>query len=91
MAREGTAAWYYEQAIRLRVLAAKATNPQIQFELLQAATRFRTLAAEAEANAKRKQLARESMLAASSAFEVMTGGARMAEPVSEAAACEAKR
>jgi hypothetical protein len=90
MTREGTAAWYYEQAIRLRVLAAKATNPQIQFELFQAATRFRTLAAEAEANAKRRQRARESQVAASSAFEVRSDAARIAEPVA-ADTAEAKR
>jgi hypothetical protein len=72
MAREGTAAWYYEQAIRLRVLATKASNPQIQFELFRAATRFRALAAEAEANAKKKRLTRESLVAASNAFDEMS-------------------
>lgn len=75
MAREGSAAWYYEQAIRLRVLATKAVNPHIQAELLQAATRFRTLAAEAEAKAEKKRRARESLAAASSALGERTEAA----------------
>lgn len=84
MAKEGTAGWYYGQAIRLRVRAAKATNPQIQFELLQAAARFRALAQDAEAKASKKRAAREGMAEAACAFEKMietvTSDAVRAEP-----------
>lgn len=64
MAKEGTTAWYYEQAIRMRVLAAKATNPQIQFELMQAATRFRILASDIEIEKERRRRAQSMMAAA---------------------------
>ena len=64
MAKEGTTAWYYEQAIRMRVLAAKATNPQIQFELMQAATRFRILASDIETEKERRRRAQSMMAAA---------------------------
>jgi hypothetical protein len=78
MAKEGTAAWYYEQAIRLRVLATKAANPQIQFELMQAATRFRVLASDIEIGAEKKRRARQDMVAA-------------AEPAATADAAASKR
>lgn len=64
MTKEGTTAWYYEQAIRLRVLAAKAPNPQVQFELMQAATRFRILASDIETEKERRRRAQGMMAAA---------------------------
>ena len=69
MAKEGTTAWYYEQAIRMRVLAAKATNPQIQFELMQAATRFRILASDIEIEKERRRRAQSMMAAATESAE----------------------
>lgn len=63
MAKEGTTAWYYEQAIRLRVLATKAPNPQVQFELMQAATRFRILASDIETEKERRRRAQGLMAA----------------------------
>jgi hypothetical protein len=52
---EGTAAWYREQASKLRELAAKAVDPEAQSEMLQTARRFDLLAEHADAREVRNQ------------------------------------
>jgi len=40
MGKQGTPEWCYEEAARLRALAAKADDPHIQHDLKEAAARF---------------------------------------------------
>lgn len=55
MAKEGTAAWYWERAIELRELANQSRDPGVRVEQMKMAEQFDRLARHVEAQKKTRE------------------------------------